>query len=211
MVIPTGIDIENYRNIPSKGHFREKFNIPKEKKIVLFVGRLDPIKGIDILIEAFADIEDEKCLLVIIGPDHGFQNEINRLVKKYELENKVIITGALPDHKDVLSAMNDANVIVVPSRAEAFGMVILEGAVLRKPMVISKNCNISDQFEDSALVTEIKSESIGEAINNILNDHAFGRDLGEKAYNKVVEKFQLSRVVDEFEILFSKLITADGR
>lgn len=208
-VIPTGINIEAYKDIPVKGTFRKSFNLPENKKIILFVGRLDPIKGVDILIEGYVGIKNENNFLVIVGPDYGVQNKIQRLIKKYALEDNVIITGALPDHKDVLSAMNEADILVVPSRSEGFGMVILEGAVLKKPMVISKNCNISDQFEDSALVVPAESKHIADAVNSIIDDKPFLHALGLKAYNKVIEKFQLSKVVDEFENLFTKLDTSN--
>ncbi len=210
-VISNGINPHIINNIPDKGSFRNTYQISKEKKIVLFVGRLDPIKGIDILIEAFAGLEDEKCLLVIIGPDHGFQDEIKKLIMKFNLvNNKVLLTGAL-NYNTVLSAMNDADILVVPSREEAFGMVILEAALLRKAMVISENCNLAQQFSDASIVLQLEKELFKTAIIRILNDQDFSRELGEKAYHNVKNNFQFTKVVDKMETLFKELSLSDKK
>ncbi len=205
-VIPTGIDISEFSNVKKKGEFRNKFGIPPDKKMILFVGRLDWIKGIDILIEAYSKMDRAQEILVIVGPNHGFKNKIEAIINKFNLEDDVIITGPLPDYADVLSAINDSDVMAIPSRAEAFGMVILEGGTLKKPMVISKNCNVSDEFEKSALVVSPEPEKVAEAIKLLLSDMELSFRLGNLARNKVLEKFQIGHVAERFERLFQTLL-----
>ena len=204
-VIPSGIDMHKYKDIPVKGEFRARFDLNVEKPIVLFVGRLDPIKGIDILISAFSKIKIPECKLVIVGPDHGSTNEIREQIKVLGLSESVIITGAFPKHKDVLGAMNDADIMVVPSRAEAFGMVILEASILKKPMIISENCNVSDFYNDAAIVVPLNSNKIAEAMTDLLTDKPLREKIGSRARYVVEKNFQLNKVVTQLEELFIEL------
>jgi len=208
-VIPTGINLGDYESIPLKGAFRKKEKIEDDSPIVLFVGRLDQIKGVDILISAFAKIEIPKCKLVIIGPNHGSSDEIAKQIKDLRLSESVLLAGALPEYKDVLSAINDADILVVPSRAEAFGMVILEGSVLKKAMVISKNCNVSDFYVDAAKVVSLSIEEVANAITHLLSNPKLRLKLGSQAREVVENNFKLDKVVLQIEKLYLNIITKD--
>jgi glycosyltransferase involved in cell wall biosynthesis len=197
--IPVGIHLSKYRNLPKNGYFRHRFNIPKGKKIVLFVGRIDRNKGVDLLIEGFTNIGHPDAFLVIVGPDHGYKNFIEKLIQKNDIRNRVLITGNLPDYSDVLSAIVDADVLVVPSRSEAFGMVVLEGSILKKAMVLSNGCHISAQYGDSALVVPPLPDEICSAVAKLLIQPALAQKLGENAYRLVNNRFEFSKVVDGLE------------
>ncbi|MGB9623131.1 MAG: glycosyltransferase, partial [Candidatus Bathyarchaeia archaeon] len=82
-IIPNGIDLSEYANLPPKGSFRKKFNIPDDRKIILYLGRVHKIKGIDFLIRAYAHLRNEMkfkdAILVIAGPDDGYFEEAKAL------------------------------------------------------------------------------------------------------------------------------------
>ena len=62
-IIPNGINLSDYQNLPEKGEFRKKYGIKNDEKIILYLGRINRIKGIDMLIEAFSDVSNDlsKC------------------------------------------------------------------------------------------------------------------------------------------------------
>ena len=97
VTIPNGIDLTLYDTLPSKGVFKSKYGIPKEKKIVLFLGRIHRIKGVDLLIEAFANISEEMpdTTLVIVGPDEGYLKELQKRILQLNIAEKIIFTGPI--------------------------------------------------------------------------------------------------------------------
>ena len=103
-IVPLGINLEEYENLPPYGKFRSKFNIAIDDKLVLFVGRLHEIKGLDLLIDAFndlmhdenADLENGSSIkLAVVGPDDGYLSKLEGKIKEYSLEESVIIAGPL--------------------------------------------------------------------------------------------------------------------
>lgn len=79
-IVPLGINLEEYENLPDYGRFRSKFNISDDDKLILFVGRIHEIKGLDLLIDSFNDLiglnENENIKLAIVGPDDGYLTEL---------------------------------------------------------------------------------------------------------------------------------------
>ncbi|MEM3713421.1 MAG: glycosyltransferase [Nitrososphaeria archaeon] len=139
-IIPNGIDLSEYTNLPPKGFFKNKYNIPEEKKIILYLGRINKTKGIDFLIKAYAyltkGIGHKDTILVIVGPDDGYLNEAKALTKTLSTEDSVMFTGPLYS-RDKLGAYIDAEFYVLPSRYETFPMAVLEAYACAKPVVAS--------------------------------------------------------------------------
>ena len=85
-IIPNGIDVSYYGDLPERGSFREKYRIKDNEKVILFLGRIHKIKGVDLLVDAFSevirDIDDVK--LVIVGPDHGYLSLVEERINDLE-------------------------------------------------------------------------------------------------------------------------------
>lgn len=117
VIIPNGIDISQYADLPPRGQFRSKYGIPENERIILFLGRIHKIKGIDLLVASFSqlcsDMKDVK--LIIAGPDGGYLSQIQQKIHELRIENDVIFTGPLYN-KDKLEAYIDADIYVLPSR-----------------------------------------------------------------------------------------------
>ena len=96
-IVPLGINIEEYSNLPEGGIFREKFNISKDDKLIIFIGRVHEIKGLDLLIDAFKELADSvsDVKLAIVGPDDGYMDALNLRIAECGLSDKVIVTGPL--------------------------------------------------------------------------------------------------------------------
>ena len=130
-VIPNGVgEIHS----PEPGSFRKKWAIDADEKIILFLGKITPRKGVQHLVRAFATMRDE-ARLVISGNDMGYASHIRRLIDEFRLKDRVLWTGLLDDHRK-FEAFTDADVTVYPSVNEAFGLVPLESILSGTPVIV---------------------------------------------------------------------------
>ena len=79
-IVPLGINVEEYSNLPNKGVFKSKYNIGENEQLILFLGRIHKIKGIDLLIESFARLKRDDVKLAIVGGDYGFLDSAKELI-----------------------------------------------------------------------------------------------------------------------------------
>lgn len=142
-IIPNGINASRFNPINIKGAFKRRLGIDNNTQIILFVGRIHKIKGIDFLLKSYNQLceENNNVLLLIIGPDNGYKTELLKLVKELNLENKVMFLDYLESVSEVYA---DADVVVYPSVYEVFGLVPLEAIICNTPVIITENCGCLD-------------------------------------------------------------------
>ena len=126
-IVPNGIDLSEYVNLPKRGEFRRKYSIKDDEKIILYLGRIHNIKGIDLLVRAFADLikELDNIKLVIVGPNDGFLSTLKKQIEDLKIGDRILFTGLLQE-KDKLGAYVDADVYVLPSVYDTFPVTVLE-------------------------------------------------------------------------------------
>ncbi|BDZ71648.1 glycosyltransferase [Methanobacterium petrolearium] len=206
-IIPNGIDT-SIQNMVSSGNFRKDYSLNNDEKIILFLGRLHKIKGIDLLVEAFNDLvtELDEVRLVIAGPDDGCLRFLEKMVKDYEIEDKVLFTGPLYDNKKY-EAYIDADVYVLPSRYETFPNTVLESAIFRTPVIVTDRCGIADLVEDNmGLVVKWDKESLKEGICSLIMDEKRGNEFGDKGKFFVSENLDSTIVARKIENLYKSII-----
>lgn len=171
IIIKNGYDPEVfYRKEYKKEDVLKSLGINKNyEKIVSFVGKLTNFKGIDILLKACKIYEDENTLTVIAGNGELFE-ELNQLKRDLELKN-VVFVGNKP-HEILREIYNIANVSVVPSRREPFGLVALEAMACGTPVVGTNQGGIPDFLkEEVGTLVEVENvEQLANAIIDILKD-----------------------------------------
>jgi glycosyltransferase involved in cell wall biosynthesis len=141
--LPPGMDMSHYEDLPHPGDFASRWNL-RNRRIVLFLGRLNWIKGIDILIEAFNRLREFPNIhLVIAGPDDGAEAQLRALVNSRGLQDHVTFTGHLDDNKKV-RALIDSDVLVIPSRHEAFSLTVLEAQACGTPVLLTSACELDN-------------------------------------------------------------------
>ena len=152
VMVPNGVNTTCYDNINSGIDFRGKFALPEEK-IVLFVGRLVYEKGIHVLINAVPKILSKvNAKFIIVGSGYMKEQLLN-IVRSMGLEHKVLFEGFL-DEASLLRLQKCADVSVVPSLFEPFGIVALEAMAARSPVVASDTGGLSEIIEHE--VTGVK-------------------------------------------------------
>lgn len=171
-VIPNGYDPELF-NIADQENCRKKLSIPQDKKILLFIGNLVDIKGINYLIEAMKEIteHEEKILLIIVGEGDG-KDKFKLLTQKYNLETYIKFAGP-QKHTDIPLWLNACDLFVLPSIDEGFGIVLIEAAACGKPVVASNVGGIPEASNPIArkLVPPKDSHILAISILEMLNSN----------------------------------------
>ncbi len=132
-----------------KAAFFERHPELKGKRFLLFMGRIHPKKGCDLLIEAFASVRQEnpECCLVIAGPDQaGMQSQLMALARRRQVADRISWTGMISGSIKQ-GAIEAAEAFILPSHQENFGIVVAEALASGKPVLISNKVNIWREIE----------------------------------------------------------------
>jgi glycosyltransferase involved in cell wall biosynthesis len=209
IMIPNGVDVkeyEKYANVDLNS-FRKKFALPEEK-IVLFVGRLVYEKGIHVLINAAPKIlEKVNAKFVVVG--NGYLKEsLSALARKMGLAHKVLFTGFLDD-ETLRKLQKCADVAVIPSLFEPFGIVALEAMAAKSPVVASDAGGLSEIVEHD--VTGVKvypdnSDSLTWGVTRVLLDEKYASRLRENAYKKVKENFNWEKISQQTKNVYKSVL-----
>jgi len=207
-IIPNGIDLSEYANLPTKGQFKKKFNVPEDKRIVLYLGRIHKTKGIDLLVKAYAYLTKKMnfkdAILVIAGPDDGYLGEARSIVRTLGISDSVLFTGFISS-RDKLGALVDADVFVTPS-FYGFPMTFLEACAVGTPIIAT---SLGDTLEwiDGRVgyLTEPTHQALAEAIYRIVSDDALRRKFSRNCINIVKTSFSLEKVVGKLEKVYEEI------
>lgn len=191
-VIPNGIDLSPYNDFSIKGNFRRKNGLENDK-IILYLGRINKIKGIDLLLKAFYKLikEINNVKLIIVGPDEGYLFELKNLAKELNIDNLVMFTGPLYDEKK-LEAYLDADVYVLPSNFETFPITVLEAWACETPVIVTNNCGIANHVKKAGIVVNDETQ-LKNAILKILIDTEYSKEL-IKQEKEIVTEFSWDNV-----------------
>jgi glycosyltransferase involved in cell wall biosynthesis len=207
IVLHNFLDGDCYTVLPEKNEFRQKFGIKNNEKILLYVGRIEQTKGLDLLIKVFADItkHQHNLKLVIIGNDDGYLEEISLLINTLKITDKVAIIGYV-DEKDKISAYVDADIMIYPRNWEPFGLTILEACACGTPVICSTRCGIADYINNTAGLTfTYNSESLKKAITELLDNSELHEKLSIGGKQLITEHFTPKKIVDTVETIYEKV------
>ena len=183
-VIPPGVDLSRFRPM-SKRQSREHLGYGEEKNI-LFVGRLEPLKGLDVLFKAVASLEDTASITVnVVGGDENSQEKtrLQDLARRMKLTESVRFIGSvgqdeLPIH------YNAADVCVLPSHYESFGLAALEASACGRPVVASEVGGLPAIVQSGItgyLVPARQSDVMAERLCELLGDEMMRSRMGTAA------------------------------
>jgi glycosyltransferase involved in cell wall biosynthesis len=183
LVEPVGIAFSEFADLPQRGLFRARYPQLGNRPMVLFLSRLSPQKGLDVLIPAFARLKDD-AMLVLAGPDYdNYGESVRRWVAEHGLQDRVIFTGMLHGVERV-QAFRDADVFVLPSHHENFGIVVAEAMAAATPVVISREVNIWQEVVDAGAGAAVPGgavDALAAELKRWLDDSAMRQAAGQKA------------------------------
>lgn len=203
-VVPNGIDLSEFDNLPERGEFRRKYDLGSNQKIILYLGRIHKTKGLDLLARAFADLSKSLngTTLVIVGPDDGYLPSLKKLVTDLKISDKVLFTGPLYG-QEKLEAYVDAGVYVLPSYYEIFSLTVLEALACGTPVIVTDRCGIADIIDGQVgLVVPYDKDQLSNAILRILSDDIMRREFRKRGKLLVREKFNWEKITEQIEGIY---------
>lgn len=200
-VVPNSIDADEFKTLVEPDIFYQRFPHTHNKKIILFLGRIHPVKGLDLLIPAFAQVHAQypDTHLVIAGPDsEGYLVKVKQLIHDYHCTEAVTFTGMITDSLK-LSALVASDIYVAPSYSEAFSISILEGMASGLPSVITTGCNFAQAGEAGvASVVEPQVPYIRDALMTYLKNSGEAQEIGQQARQFVLENYTWTQMSLKF-------------
>ena len=200
LIMPLGIDLRKYENLPPDGVFKAKYNL-KDKKLILHLGRINFKKGLDILVRGFAQVSLDRndLCLVLAGPDNeNYGSQVEKWIIDEGVKDKVIFPGMLQG-VDKLAVLRDADIFALPSYSENFGIAVVEAMACSLPVVISNRVNIWREIQDAGagLVTSCDSDEVAKALKSLLDDVSIRFRMGEAGKMLVNKTYNWDVVVND--------------
>ena len=217
-LVPCGVDLEVFRPLDQKS-VRSRLGLNGEK-ILLYVGRVEPIKGLDLLVETAAQMDSaEGVRMMVVGADVNGDREMDRvkqLAKERDLEDKIDFVGQV-DHADLPLYYNAADVCVVPSYYESFGLVALESMACGTPVVATRVGGLSTIIHHGR-TGYLKSwrcpEAFANSVEMIISSDGLQQSMGEAA-RKRAEGMGWDNVAslmwDEYSVLTEHPVKDDNK
>jgi glycosyltransferase involved in cell wall biosynthesis len=209
-MIPNGVNADIYAGLDKKDlvQFRRKFALPEEK-IVLFVGRLVYEKGVHVLVNAIPRVlENVNAKFVIVG--NGYMKEqLSGLVKTLGISQKVLFTGFIDD-ETLRKLQTCADVSVVPSLFEPFGIVALEAMAAKSPVVVSDTGGLGEivyHDVDGVKVYTNNPDSLAWGIIKVLESEKYAEHIRNNAFKKIQEKYNWNRIAQQTENMYKSVLS----
>lgn len=229
VVVPYVIDLSEFDEIPERDTLRDRYSILKGRKTILFLGRINWKKGLDVLIKAFAMVEKQRddVHLLIVGKDEsGYAKQVKKWIRDCGMfydnqgagggrpefgENgnnvKITFTGMLTGREKV-QAYAGSDIFVLPSYSENFGVVVVEAMACGIPVIISDQVGIHKEIAKSKAGVVIKTDpkQLAETIMALLENPEMCKEMGRNGQQSVKERFAPDKVTDNMIETYQSLL-----
>ena len=210
-VIPNGIDLPSLDAMQEAATPAWSDRVPSDKKVILFLGRIHPKKGLKSLIEAWAMSQatvKDWCLVIAGWDENGHRAELEAQVKSNGLEETVLFVGSQLG-KDKTASYARAEAFILPSLSEGLPMSVLEAWSYRLPVLMTPQCNLPEGFQaNAALYFEPTTEGnlkVLQKLSKLSQTNLL--ELGSNGYRLVQEKFTWEKVSEQMAEVYQWVLT----
>lgn len=208
-VVPNGVDVDSDERDASAEEFFAAFPAARGKRLILFLHRIDPKKGLDLLARSFASVHKQflDTHLIIAGPDlNGFWPIARSFFESSESDAAVTYTGML-NGKMKRSAFLAASLFVAPSYSEGLSMSVLEAMAAGLPCVVTTGCNFPEAAAAGAAIEiPIDSEALTAAISKLLDTPSEARVIGQRARRFILEGYTWHDVAKKIASVYDAIL-----
>ncbi|MEM7715385.1 MAG: glycosyltransferase [Cyanobacteria bacterium P01_A01_bin.68] len=209
IIAPNGIHRQEFETLASPELFYQDFPAIQNKNLILFLGRIDPKKGLDLLAPAFAKVHKlfPKTHLIVAGPDSiDFLPTVKDYFKQEGCLDAVTFTGMLTGSIKH-AALAAANLYVAPSYSEGFSMSVLEGMASGLPCVITTGCNFPEAAAaQAAYVVDIDADAIADALFQCLSNPQQSKEMGKKARQFIFDNYTWEQAAKKLINSYTEII-----
>ena len=209
VLIPPPFNTEAFSKLPPPGLFRERYEL-NSKKIIMFLGRIHWIKGIDFLVESFAELAKSRndAVLVIVGNDDGYKATLEELIARLGITDRVLFTGFLGGESK-LAALIDADMVIQTSRYEQGAWAPFEAVLCGTPIIVSSNSGAGEdvwRIDAGYLVEYGNVDDLKEKMEYVISnrDEAITRTRLAKKY--IEENMSIEKGIEKYEELYKSVI-----
>ncbi len=209
-VVPNGVDVTHFDL--EAAPLREQLGLGTNQKTLLFLSRLHPKKGLDILIDAFARLcrTRDDVTLVIAGHDagNGFEGRVRSWIEERGLSDRCRLIGEVRDEAKYRT-FRGADAFVLPSYSEGLPVAALEAMAARLPVVLTHRCNLPEVAHAGAgWVTEPNAGALAEALLALFQDPAAAAEAGANGRRLAEERFSWPGVAKRLLEIYRGLVAA---
>jgi len=185
---------------------RQELGLPQDVKLIAMVGRLVPVKNFVLFLKAAKQVIESgfKARFIIVG-DGPLRSELQEMATHLGLRDQVIFTGF---REDVYRVVSMVDLFVLCSNSETFPLALIEAMALKKPVIATRVGGVPEIIDDRIngwLCPSGDDVSLANAITHLLTDEEKARELGERAYQKVVTTFSLRGMTDRLLDVYHEL------
>jgi glycosyltransferase involved in cell wall biosynthesis len=208
VVVPNGLDLDEYAQLPPPGGFRARHPEIDDRRLVLFLGRLNFKKGLDLLVPGFAAAlaRHADLHLVIAGPDDGMLAQTQALVAAAGIAEHVTFAGMVVG-QEKLETLVDSYCFALPSYSENFGIAIVEAMACSLPVAISDKVNIWSEVASggAGLVGPPTVEEVTRQLVGLADDREAARRMGEAGRALARTRYSWDGIAHQLEAVYRSL------
>jgi len=207
IVEPNGVDLKEFEHLPPRGTFRARYPAIGDRPMVLFLSRVHPKKGLDLLVRALAQSSHPEAMLVISGPDwENHTAQIQQLVHSLGLADRVIFTGMLHGRQRI-EAMVDADLFALTSHSENFGVAVVEALAAGTPVVISDQINIYQEIAAAGVGAAVSLDvpTITQTLDRWLGDKALRQSAAGRCREFVWKNYDWNQIARRWVEHYTRL------
>jgi glycosyltransferase involved in cell wall biosynthesis len=213
LILPNGVPLVHYDRPGDREWMERLYPVLRGKVVLLFLGRLHPGKGLDILIPAFSRLLTTRpeCTLVVCGPDDEFGVEVEQMVRTLGLSEAVLRTGfVVGEAKRAL--LGGADVFVLPSRHEGDSVAIKEAMQAGLPLIITSQCGFPDAAKAGVgIVVEQRIDELAQGMERLVADLNLRQEMGIRGRSLVESIYVWDIIIPRLLEVYQNLVDDSHR
>jgi glycosyltransferase involved in cell wall biosynthesis len=203
LVLPNGVDLPAAASLPEQAQARATLGLPLEGLLVASVARLNPVKRLDVLLQALALVEEAKLVLVGDGPERG---RLEALAESLGISGRVHLAGY---REDVWPWLAACDVFALSSEWEGMPNAVLEAMAAGLPVVATRVGGTPDVVVEGVTGYLVPSDdplALARALKALIRDSGLRYQMGAAGRHRVEERFSVERMVERTQALYEELL-----
>ena len=208
-IIPNGIETSQWEDHPPHGSLRRQLGIPKTAPVLLMLGRLHRVKNPELAVEMLGLLKRKDVHLVLAGPDEeGYQANLTSRASTLGCVERLHFTGLLKGDS-LLQVLADADLFLMPSRMESFGLAAVEAMASGLPVLLSEHVPVGKWVDGAGAGRQVacKPEIFAKACDEMLDDVAALKQMGRQARTLAFQRFDINRIARQMLVQYEAILS----